>query len=115
MDTSMRDRLKDVDALLTTLGKSHPGEVQAFANFIAKAEGGPALPLQQKELINVALAVAAQCEWCIAYHVEHALKAGATRDALIEAGFQAVLMHGGPALMYLGPLLSAIDEFSTAG
>jgi AhpD family alkylhydroperoxidase len=61
--------------------------------------------------VNAALAVAGQCEWCIALHAKQALEAGATRDELIEAGFQAVLMHGGPALMYMTPLLEAIEEF----
>jgi len=31
---------------------------------------------------------------------------------LVEAGFLAVLMHGGPALMYLTPLLDAVNEFT---
>jgi alkylhydroperoxidase/carboxymuconolactone decarboxylase family protein YurZ len=28
-------------------------------------------------------------------HVKHAVKTGASRDELVEAGFQTVLMHGG--------------------
>ena len=52
-----------------------------------------------------------QCQWCIAFHVKHASAAGATRDQIAEAGFMAVLMHGGPALMYLVPLFKALDEF----
>ncbi len=80
---------------------------------MGKAEAGPALSLKQKELVNVALSVAAQCEWCIALHVKNALNAGASRDELVEAGFLAVLMHGGPALMYLTPLLDAVNEFTT--
>ena len=79
--------------------------------FSRKAEGGKALTIRQKELINVGLAVAAQCEWCIAIHVQHATEAGASRDEIIEAGFMAVVMHGGPALMYMTPLLAALDEF----
>jgi AhpD family alkylhydroperoxidase len=59
----------------------------------------------------VGLAVGAQCEWCVAIHVQHAIEAGASRDDVIEAGFMAVVMHGGPALMYLTPLLEAVDEF----
>jgi len=109
--TPMHDRLREIESLLSTLGKSHPNEVQAFMNFMGKTESGPALPSRQKELINVALSVAAQCEWCIAFHVKQAAQAGARRDELIEAGFLAVLMHGGPAMMYLTPLLQAIDEF----
>ena len=29
----------------------------------------------------------------------------------MEAGFMAVIMHGGPAYMYMTPLLDALDEF----
>ncbi|OYV36385.1 MAG: alkylhydroperoxidase, partial [Thiomonas sp. 20-64-5] len=29
-DTPMRDRLHEIESLLSTLGKSHPNEVQAF-------------------------------------------------------------------------------------
>lgn len=111
MANEMQQRLREVQQVLEDLGKTHPGEVQAFMNFMGKAEAGPALSLQQKELVNVALSVAAQCEWCIAYHVQQAIHAGAKRDALIEAGFLAVLMHGGPAMMYMTLLLKAIDEF----
>ena len=57
------------------------------------------------------LSVAAQCDWCIATHVQHAAGAGASHDEVIEAGFMAVVMHGGPALMYMTPLLDAVDEF----
>ena len=113
MPHAMHQRLDEIQQLLDTLGKSHPNEVGAFVIFMGKAEAGPALSLKQKELVNVALSVAAQCEWCIALHVKNALNAGASRDELVEAGFLAVLMHGGPALMYLTPLLDAVNEFST--
>ncbi len=64
-----------------------------------------------RDRINTALAVAGQCEWCVAFHVRNAARAGATRSEIIEAGFQAVAMHGGPAFMWMTPLLQAVDEF----
>ncbi|HHB13183.1 MAG TPA: carboxymuconolactone decarboxylase family protein [Chromatiales bacterium] len=108
----MRDRLKDVAALTERLERDYPTETRAFLGFLQKAEAGRAIDLRMKELINVALAVAAQCEWCIAFHVEQAVAAGATRDEIVEAGFMAVIMHGGPAYMYMTPLLEAVDEFA---
>lgn len=114
MAGEMQQKLHDIEALLGKLRQSNPGEVQAFMNFMGRAEAGPALTLKQKELVNVALSVAAQCEWCIAFHVKNALTAGAGRAELIEAGFLAVLMHGGPGMMYMTPLLAAIDEFEAA-
>lgn len=110
----MQDKLEEVMALTRSLRKDYPTETNAFLGFLNKAESGKALGIREKELINVALAIAAQCEWCIAFHVEQAVKAGATRDEIMEAGFMAVIMHGGPAYMFMTPLLEALDEF-TAG
>jgi AhpD family alkylhydroperoxidase len=109
---AMQDRLDEVSELTDRLQKAFPDETRGFMTFLHEAEGGAAVPLKTKELINTALAVAAQCEWCVAFHVQHAVAAGATRQELVEAGFQAVLMHGGPAFMWMTPLLRAIDEFA---
>ena len=108
----MKEKLEEIKKLIGELQKDAPEEISAFLNFIQKAEKDSSISAKNKELINVALAVAAQCEWCIAFHTQNALKLGATKDELIEAGMQAVVMHGGPALMYMIPLLKAIEEFS---
>ncbi len=70
----MQTKLDEIKTLITKLSKDYPSETNAFMSFINKAEAGKALDVRQKELINVALAIAAQCEWCIALHVEQALK-----------------------------------------
>jgi AhpD family alkylhydroperoxidase len=108
-----RDKLNEISSLIGKLQADYPSETDALLRFMNKAEGGKALTIREKELINVGLAVAAQCEWCIALHVQHAIEAGASRDEVVEAGFMAVVMHGGPALMYLIPLLAAVDELLT--
>ena len=108
----MKEKLQEIKKLIGTLQKDAPEEISAFLNFLQKAEKDSSISAKNKELINVALAVAAQCEWCIAFHTQNALKLGATKEELIEAGMQAVVMHGGPALMYMIPLLKAIEEFS---
>ncbi|WP_291523709.1 carboxymuconolactone decarboxylase family protein [Acidithiobacillus sp.] len=109
---SMTEKLTEIKKLTTDLLKEYPSETNSFMNFMQKAESGPVLDMRIKELINVALAVAAQCEWCIALHVSQALHAGATRDEIMSAGFMAVVMHGGPALMYLIPLREALNELA---
>ena len=108
-------RLNEVHKLVGALGKEFPTETGAFLNFLQKAtDGGGALDVRTKELINVGLSVAAQCEWCIAFHVKNAVETGATRAQIMSAGFMAVVMHGGPALIYLTPLLRATEEFKAA-
>ncbi len=107
-------KIEQVTELTRRLSKEYPMETRAFLGFLQKAEQGKALDLRVKELVNVGLAVAAQCEWCIALHVEQAVKAGATRDEVVEAGFMAVVMHGGPAYTYMVLLMEALDEFCQA-
>ncbi|HHO68625.1 MAG TPA: carboxymuconolactone decarboxylase family protein, partial [Gammaproteobacteria bacterium] len=68
----MKDKLDQVMTLTQRLEKDYPVETSGFLSFLKRAEAGKALDIRQKELINVALAVAAQCEWCIAFHVEEA-------------------------------------------
>ncbi len=110
----MKEKLNQIMTLTERLEKDYPTETRGFLSFLKRAEAGKALDIRQKELINVGLAVAAQCEWCIAFHVEEAVKGGASRDEIVEAGFMAVIMHGGPAYMYMTPLMQAVDEFAPA-
>jgi alkylhydroperoxidase/carboxymuconolactone decarboxylase family protein YurZ len=56
--------------------------------------------------------VAARCDPCIGYHVQAAVKLGATRQELDETLGVAVYMGGGPSLMYTAMALSAYNEFS---
>jgi AhpD family alkylhydroperoxidase len=110
----MEERLEEFGSLVERLQKEYPAQTQAFLNYMQKAEEGPAMSAKNKELVNVALGVAAQCEWCIAFHVHSAASLGANRQEIMEAGFLAVLMHGGPALAHLKPLIDSVDEFVPA-
>ncbi len=107
----MRQKLVEAAALNKLLGEQYPIESKAFGHFVHQAESGKALDMRTKELINIALSVASQCESCIAIHVNQAVKAGASRDQIVEAAFMAVIMHGGPAYMYMTQLFEALDEF----
>jgi len=74
--SNTREKLNDISTLVETLRLDYPAETNAFLHFMNKAEAGKALDIREKELINVGLAVAAQCEWCIAIHVQHAVEHG---------------------------------------
>lgn len=106
------DKLNEVKALIERLQKESPKQTAAFNQFMMSVEKPGALDAKTKELINLALGISAQCEWCIALHVKGALTNGATREEVMDAAMQAVLMHGGPALMYLIPVEKALDEFT---
>ena len=65
----MNDRTQQVSGLIQRLQQKYPTEIEAFLTFSGKTEATGAISAQAKSLINVALAVAAQCECCIALRV----------------------------------------------
>jgi AhpD family alkylhydroperoxidase len=109
--SKMSERFKEAAELMDALQKDYPHLIGPFAVYMRKAESDGALPSKTKELISVALSVSSRCEWCIAFHVRAALDAGASKDEIMEACFVAVLMAGGPALMYTQHALKEIDAY----
>jgi AhpD family alkylhydroperoxidase len=100
--------------LLAKLGKELPGPMGGFAQLHKQAVADGALTGKVKELIALAIAVAVRCEGCIAFHTHDALKAGASWQEILEAIGVAVLMGGGPSVMYGAEALAALDQFQAA-
>ncbi len=96
---------------LRTMHRRLPGTMRAFTSLHAAAVEDGALTRSTKELIALAIGIAGHCEGCIAYHVEDALRAGATRAEVEETIAVAVLMGGGQAVVYGSDALAALDEF----
>ena len=87
--------------LVKGLRKETPEPMVGFLDLMRTAKADGALDAKTKNIILAALAVANQCDWCIALHVSNAVKSGATRAEIMEAGWLSVLMGGGPKLTYL--------------
>ncbi|HVT79171.1 MAG TPA: carboxymuconolactone decarboxylase family protein [Phycisphaerae bacterium] len=73
-----------------------------------------ALTTAEKELIALGIGIAVRCENCIYAHVNAALKAGATREQVLETAGVAVLMQGGPSYTYLPRVTEALDALEPA-
>ena len=86
--------------------------MQAFGALHEASCAPGALDTKTKELIALAIAVAARCDGCIAFHTHDVLNAGASREEIAEALSVAVLMGGGPSLMYATHVVEAIEQFS---
>lgn len=99
MSTAM-NTLKDAQRRIGIFAKSSPELFAGFARISKVATTGGAFSSAQRELIAVAIAVSKGCEDCIAYHVDAAVKHGATEADLVEALEVAVEMGGGPSVMY---------------
>jgi AhpD family alkylhydroperoxidase len=92
--------------------KSSPDTMNAFLALHQSAMKEGELSVKHKELMATAIGIAARCDGCIGAHVAAALKAGASRQELIETIDVAVLMGGGPALIYGVQALAAVDELT---
>jgi AhpD family alkylhydroperoxidase len=96
---------------LQTLGKANPEAMSGFQEFMGNVKKDGVLSKKFKELIGIALSIAKQCKFCVAWHVKYALEAGATRDEIIEASMVAGTLGGGPAMMFTSYVLKALDDF----
>lgn len=89
-----------------------PEAIKAFKTLgevICEKKDG-VLDCKTKELIAMAVAVARQCEPCILSHLEAGIKAGMTREELVEATNIAILLCGGPGYAYASYALTWYDE-----
>jgi AhpD family alkylhydroperoxidase len=100
--------------LITALSEAAPGPMSGFARTHAGAVTPGALDRHVKELMALAIAICVHCQGCIGYHVHDALDAGATREQVIETIGVAVMMGGGPAVVYGAEALDALDQFRPA-
>jgi AhpD family alkylhydroperoxidase len=100
--------------LMAKLGGEAPGVMDGFAKLHQASTADGVLPAKTKELIALAIGIAVHCDGCVAYHVHDALGAGASREELVETIGVAVMMGGGPSLVYGCEALEAIDQFQGA-
>lgn len=113
-DTSYRELTHAVSGRLASLRASTPQVMKSFGELGRAATADGVLDTKTKELIALALSVAARCDPCIGFHAQTLVKLGATRQEVDEALGVATYMGGGPSLMYAASAIAAFDEFSSA-
>lgn len=110
--TGYRALTESVSKQLATLRTDLPDVMKGFGDLARAASRDGALDKKTKELIALALGVAAHCDACIGFHVQALVKLGATKAELEEALGMAIYMGGGPSVMYSASALAAFEEFS---
>jgi AhpD family alkylhydroperoxidase len=111
MTTNYIQEYQHLEQRLAQLGQELPGPMTGFARLHRKAVEDGALANKVKEMMSLAIGIAVGCDGCIAYHVHDAMKAGATRQELLETIGVALLMSGGPGSIYAAHALDAIEQF----
>lgn len=109
---SYRALTRDISTQLATLHVGLPSVMKGFGDLSKASMASGVLPEKFKELMALALGVAAHCDGCLGFHAKALVRLGATRAEVEEALAVAVYMGGGPALMYSANALAAFKEFS---
>ena len=109
MSTDAKEYYASARESVTKVRSAAPGVASAFVNFYRATMQAGELSVREKELIALAVGLAMRCDHCIYAHARGAVKAGATRQQIIEAAGVAVMMQGGPTYTQLPLLLDALD------
>jgi AhpD family alkylhydroperoxidase len=106
------DDHKHLLKLWARLARDLRGPMSAFAQLNGAVTLPGALEPKMKQLIALGIGISAHCEGCIAYHVHDAVRAGANRQEILETLGIAIMMGGGPAVVYACQALEALDQFA---
>lgn len=90
--------------------KANPEILTAFQGMRTTNHTKQALDAKTRELMAVAVAVALNCKGCIASHVTHAKKLGATSEEIGAAVAVSMSISTGKAFVYGLDALSAFES-----
>ncbi|HCM04718.1 MAG TPA: carboxymuconolactone decarboxylase family protein [Oceanospirillales bacterium] len=89
--------------------------MQGFGALHEAAIKPGALDSKTKELISLGIAITVRCDGCIAFHVHDALSAGASEEEIAETVSVAILMGGGPSMVYGIEAMQAMSQYQEQG
>jgi AhpD family alkylhydroperoxidase len=110
MSTNFRALSGEISATLSQLRADIPDTMRGFSAMSQAALRDGALSRKTKELIAMALGIAAHCDACLAFHAEALVKLGCQRAEFEEMLAISVYMGGGPSLMYAARALDAFEQ-----
>lgn len=112
MTEKYKDITTDLAPFMTKLRKEIPEVMNGFSTMVKAATKDGALDAKTKELIALALGIAARCDGCIGFHMQTLIKLGLNREELLETLSMSIYMGGGPSYIYAANALKAFEELS---
>ncbi len=108
-------QFQELGAWMDKLGSDIPSVMQAFSALHESSIKAGALDSKTKELIALGIAITVRCDGCISFHVHDALKAGARKEEIAETVSVAILMGGGPSVVYGVEAMQALSQYLDQG
>ncbi len=101
----------DLNKAMKKLETKIPASMKGFTDLHKASIAKGALSTKTKELISLGIAITVRCDGCIAYHVHDSLQAGAKAEEILETIGVAILMGGGPSVVYGCEAMEALNQF----
>src|SRR3990167_3233091 len=111
MTKEYKEIISDISTYSKELHKLIPDIMAGFGSMAKAATQAKIIDEKTKEMIALALGVAAHCDGCLGYHTKALVRLGGTREEVAEVLGMAIYMGGGPSLMYAADALRSFDQF----
>jgi AhpD family alkylhydroperoxidase len=115
MDEKTREKIKKI---IADRKRAHQFYVkkspvyQTFLEMEKRAFSDGTLAKKYKELVALGISIVINCESCIEWHTEQAIKAGASEAEILETIEVGIEMGGGPATVSSRFALTALEIHS---
>ena len=109
------DHYNELNEWMENLGVAIPNTMQSFGKLHETSLSKGALDSKTKELIALGIAITVRCDGCISFHVHDAMQAGARKNEIAETVAVAILMGGGPSVVYGIEAFQAVSQFQEQG
>ena len=110
MTTSYKDLVGGINLKLREMNKEIPETMTGFGQMAKATHKDGALSAKHKELMAMAIAIAARCQGCLGFHAKACVQMGVTRAEFEEMLQVAIYMGGGPSVMTGAEALQAYEE-----
>jgi AhpD family alkylhydroperoxidase len=101
--------IKDRDSANKFFNSINSEVYRAFLDMESATYRTGVLEKKYKEMIALGISVVINCESCMEWHTKEALRAGASKEQIIEAIEVAIEMGGGPATVASRFALKTLD------
>jgi AhpD family alkylhydroperoxidase len=98
-----------INTAVKEMSAVNPDIVKAYAGLHHANAKSTRLDARVRELIALGVAVSLRCDGCINAHTEAAIKAGATKEDIVDALCVAIMVNAGAALVYSARTIDAYD------
>ena len=100
---------QQINAALKEMSEVNPGAMKAYAAMHHANAASSRLDARTRELIALAVSLTLRCDGCINAHTDADIKAGASKEDIVDAFGVAMMVNAGAAMVYSARTIDAFD------